>query len=481
MANARTASQKAPTARTGVVVIGAGISGSWLAYRLAQRNVPVVVVAADDYFSPLSHKAAGIIDQRVLDCDPATAPEVFADASTTQSPALQQIMVEQVRAQFNDLSELVGYGTKDQFVAPCVKGVGSPLGAGARVVGAVLSRFRELGGTVLRGRVTDLVVDGDTCRGVHFERDGMPGVLSCNEVVFASGGFCGMFADGVGDNTGYLLGTYARHGGRLANLEFFNHLPLGDLDSGWPLYPFDLVGARLFRAGDPAIELTEATAKWAGHDVDMDVFRNYWMHNYDVPHTAVLADRTVSIGPVKGFAMGGIAHSLSTGSISNVHATGECRYGLSVDSLNGKPFASYLVMSAELADELVSTMSPTEDLAISDVPPTTDSTLIDEVRQRVDLFQNARFSVDIAQEFIRWCEITRARLLECDRTDTEAADLLVLAEAYGRSVTARRESRGFFYRPDFPDTDPGFDNIMTVAAYDCGTNQVRVSLVTVDK
>ena len=68
---------------------------------------------------------------------------------------------------------------------------------------------------------------GDICLGLYYERAGRPGRIACGHVVLASGGFCGLFPDGVGYNPGYLLGTYARKGGTLANLELFNRFSLG--------------------------------------------------------------------------------------------------------------------------------------------------------------------------------------------------------------------------------------------------------------
>ena len=469
--------------RSQVAIVGGGIAGAWLAYRLAQRDVPTVLISADACSPPLSRAwAAGLMKQRVVDCTAVTAPDVFADSSTTQDPHYPATMVEHVREEFDELNRLVEYQPLGDFLHPRGPVPGIRLGAGDDVVGAVLARFEELGGTRLHGRVTDLVVDGDVCLGLRYEHDGRLGKILCAEVVLASGGFCGVFADGVGTNTGYLLGTYARHGGRLANLELFNRFALGDLDRRRPLYPFDLEGSRLLRAGEQATELTDALGAFAGDRCDLDVFAHYWTANLDVPHTAELSGGPVRLGPIKGFAMGGMATSRSGTALRNVHATGECGYGLSVDSVSGKPFASFLAMGAELADVVTRRLTgvTTIDFDAGNVAPPADTGLRHELRHRLDAFSDTRFSVAGADGFVRWCVRERARRRAHDVVDTESVDLLILAEAYARSASARRESRGFFYRPDFPATDSKWDNRITLARYDADDDRVHVTLVTTD-
>ncbi|HEY4454164.1 MAG TPA: FAD-binding protein [Pseudonocardiaceae bacterium] len=462
----------APT-RAAVVVIGAGIAGSWLAYRLAQRGVRTVLISDDDRSRPLSRQAAGMIDRRVIECTVDSAPEVFADGSTTQDPAYPALMVAHARDEFAELARLVEYTRLDGVVVPAP---GVRLGAGGDVVDRVAARFAEFGGVQLRGRVTDLVMDGDRCLGVRYDRDGAPGAIRCADVVFASGGFCGLLADGVGTQTGRLLGTYARHGGQLVNLELCNRFALGDLDRRRPLYAFDLPGARLLRAGEPAVDLMYAVDALAGETCDLDVFTHYWIRNLGVPHTVELADGPARLGPIRGFAVGGMATALGP---RNVHAVGECAAGLSVDALSGKPFLSFLVLAAELAKKIGADGVPAEDLDAGPAVRLPDAALVRTITGGLDYCQDNDFTLARVAAFVRWAKEERGRRRAADPADVESVDLLVLAEAYARSVAARPESRGFFYRPDFPNTDPRLDNRTTVSRYDADADEVQVSLAPV--
>ncbi|WP_020672109.1 FAD-dependent oxidoreductase [Amycolatopsis nigrescens] len=464
--------------RSRVTVVGGGIAGAWLAYRLAQRGVRTVLVSADEHSPPLSRQwSPGLVNRRVLDCtsDPDTAPQVFADSSTTGDPAYPPMMLERAAKEFGELSRMVEYTPLGPYLRPHDPVPGIHLGAGDGVVRAVLDRFEALGGRRVSGRVTELVMDGDLCLGLRYEHEGRPHRIRCGDLVLASGGFCGLFADGVGTNTGYLLGTYARHGGELANLELFNRFALGNLDRKTPLYPFDLEDARLLRAGEPATELTKALDRYTGDRCEVDVFAHYWTANFDVPHTVESPRGSTRLGPVRGFAMGGMANPRPGAAPRNVHAVGECAYGLSQDSLSGKPFISFLVRAGLLADELGEREDGT-DFATGGPVPGPDLSLRNEVRVRLHAFQDNRFTASAAEEFARWCRDERARR-RARRADSEDLDLLVLAEACARSTLAREESRGFFFRPDFPGTDAELDGRVTLARYDETEDRVRVALV----
>lgn len=469
-----------------VVVVGGGIAGAWTAHRLAQRGVQTLLVRDDDGIPPLSRIwAPGVIRRPVID---GTVPsgQLFADRSTTQHPRYRDLMARRAVAEFTEYSELVGYYTVDErFFHPVHSQEGIRLTVADRVVRQVLDEFRAGGGTVVEGRVTDLVMDGHTCVGLRYEHDGRAGRISCAEVVLASGGFCGLFSDGVGDNPGYLVGTYARNGGTLANLELFNRFSLGDLDRRRPLYPFDLAGgAMLRRDGEPATELSETMVAHSGDQCDVETFARYWSRHLDIPHTVTLADGTFRLWPVRGFAMGGVAPTHPTvTSPHNVHATGECAYGMSLDSVTGKPFVSFLAAGAELAERLAAgANTPWTPVEIDPAPaaPAPDTALRAEVGQRLSSFQDTRFSVTAATEFLGWCVARRRASTVVEPLDTESIDLLILAEAFTRSLLARRESRGFFVRPDCPEVDHDLDGKVTVAVFDTDLDEVRVDWAPVD-
>jgi L-aspartate oxidase len=438
-----------------VAVVGSGIAGSWVAYRLAQRGVRTILVSADDVFPPISRTLSiGLV-----------------------RPELTGNIARYFAEEFEELSRLVDYHEFNGMFRPGDPAARMSVGTGGGVVAAVLDAFDALGGVRVRGRVTDLVVDGDTCLGLRYQTtgdDSEPGTIGCADVVLASGGFCGLFADGVGTNSGYLLGTYARRGGALTNLEQFTRFALGNFDRKVPHYPFEYDEQFTFlRDGQPADELAGILRASQDHARDLPVFRRYWIGNLDVPHTAVRGRDSFRLGPIRGFGDSGIPASPDENALRNVHATGECGYGLLSGWAPGRPFASYLVRGRELADKLAERPGTTvTGFDPGERQPGADPLVRKTVEQSLGSFQDAGFSVEKAERFARWCEQERQR----GSLDLEDVDLLVLAEAYTRSVLARTESRGFFYRPDHPETDPELDGYRTLARYRASDDQVFVEM-----
>lgn len=416
-------------------MVGGGVAGAWAAYRLARRGVRTVLLSSDEDVPPVSRRwAAGLIAREL-------AGEEFAE-----------------------LTELVRYHPFGEFLRPD-EPLGPPrLGAGDVVVRAILAKYAELGGVRITGRVTDFVMDGDRCLGVRHQHDGVPGRVRCGDLVLASGGFAGLFADGSANNSGHLLGTHLRHGGHLAGLEMFSRAALGDLDRKRHLYPFDFDGAPQPMRGDvPAPELL-------AHQGDLAAFRGYWIDHLDEPHTIATTSGVRRLGPVRGFAFGGGAPGRT-----NVHAVGECSYHLLAESVVGKPFGTFLAQSGALAARLADRATAgTTDFAPG--APQRDALLRKDVEQRLDTFADARFTVERAESFVRWCREQRSRT-----EILEDVDLLLLAEAYAVSVLARAESRGFFHRPDRPECDPAFDGRHTTAHYDADADEVRVMVMENDR
>lgn len=469
--------------RTQVAIVGGGIAGAWLAYRLVQRGVPALLVRADgaEGGRPVSRQwAASVIQRALAEGAPEAVAGLYTDASGTQHPELQATVQRHFRAEFEALRELVEFMPFEYALIPRDACPAPRLGRGGdEVVGAVLARFVALGGQVIDARVTHLEVEEGQCRGLHLARGDEAHQVLCGALVLASGGFSGLFADAPTDNAGAMLGRCARHGGGLANLEHFFRFALGDLTRRRVLYPPDLRGARLLRAGERATWLEEAWRRYPRERFDLEVFRGYWVHNLGAPHVAVLADGEVALGPIRGFSMGGIAHAHGATDIGGVFAAGEARHDLAADCIVGLPWASYLATGGELVERLSQERGAAalRGLPERPVPRGLDAALRDEVRRRLAGFQDQRFSRARAAGFVDWCRTARGAMRGAGRQDDEGFDVLVLAEAYAASALAREESRGFFYRADFPTVDPAARGRVTRARYDPTRDRVEVELV----
>jgi succinate dehydrogenase/fumarate reductase flavoprotein subunit len=463
----------AGVSRTQVAILGGGIAGAWLGYRLAQRGVETVLIAAD--VPPVSRRwAAAVMDVRVL--DEAAATSLLTDSSGTQDHRLSEHLRTYAAREFEELARLIRLMPFRDWMVPWNPAGVPRLGAGDAVVATVLRRFQELGGTYVAGRGVDLAVEDGVCLGVHYVRDGQAHRLRCRDVVLAPGGYCGLYADGVRADTGGLLGTYARHGGALVNLEFSYRFAFGDLTHGRPLYPDDLDGARLCRADEPAEWLQSARTTLHPARLDLESFTRYWAANRRVPHRAHLADGPVRLGPIRGFSMGGIEAPEGDGPLPNVHAVGEGRHDLVADSIVGIPWLTFLAKGGMLSERLIDTDERPEpaELAVQPVGRPPDAALRTELRRRMDEFQDDRFSEAAARGFTAWCREQRRARADASPEDL---DLLILAESCTEAALSRTESRGFFLRGDRPEPDARLAGRRTRATYDADADEVRVELV----
>ncbi len=459
-----------------VAIIGAGISGSWLAYRLAQRGLETVLITCTDTDTPaVSLGAASVMHRALLDSvDSPKLEQVLADETTTRHPGWEPVLRKYLRREFDELAGLVPFQTLETMLIPEHPVPFPRLGAGAEVLAELHSRIRDLGGRILTGRVTGLLVEDGACQGFSWTGPHGPAVLDTGVVVIASGGYSGLLPNSPTSNAGVLLGLYATAGGELTNLEYSQRHALGDRTAGRVLYPPDLAGAQFYRNGTRATWLENAYAALPEQRRDLEIFQQYWRSNSHVPHTLRRGDENYALGPIYGLSMGGIAHTDGAGSIAGVYTTGEARHDIAADAIIGRPWATYIASSGMLADTLADLPART--------PESTDATaartdieagFIADIKQRLAAFEDLRYSEESATAFADWCRSNRS---ERGADDAGHRALLVLAEAYARSTILRRESRGYFFRPDHPTANPDLSHRRTVVRYLAGEDIVEVEL-----
>jgi len=181
---------------TNIAIIGGGIAGSWLGYRLAQRGIETVIIQSNtDPDTPkVSEGAAAVINGGLLDGG-ADLSSLLADGTGTQHPELQSMVRRYLRQEFDELSRLVEFMPLGPIVIPKSSIPFPRLGVGGEVVSLILDRFVALGGSVIDGRVTHLAVTDGICNGLQYERRGEPHKLRCNALIIAAGGFSGLLPD----------------------------------------------------------------------------------------------------------------------------------------------------------------------------------------------------------------------------------------------------------------------------------------------
>jgi L-aspartate oxidase len=420
--------------------------------------------------------AAAVLNKQLFEGEAPPLAALYADEAGVQHPELQLLARKYLRREFEELQKLVDYMPFDFALIPKHRVPAPRLGAGGEVAGLLLTRFAELGGTLLDGRVTHLAVRDGACHGLQYERDGSPHRLACSTLVIASGGFSGLLPDSATPNIGSLHGMFLQSGGVLSNLEFSYRFALGDLSGKRVLYPPDTEGARLYRNGAVAQWLERACAELPRERRDIEIFQRYWVHNLEVEHSLARGETSYRIGPIRGLSMGGIAHSWGATQIENLYVTGEASHQVSADCIVGLPWASYIAASGKLSDTLSErpTSGRSEDFALLPSSAEVEPALLAQVQQRLAAFQDHRFSEAAAQAFIDWCQATR-RVLAKERAG--CLQTLILAEAFTASVMSRRESYGYFFRGDFPVADPKLFGTVSTARYDAREDRVEVQLV----
>ncbi|WP_328388167.1 FAD-binding protein [Nocardia sp. NBC_00416] len=463
---------------TQVTVIGAGIAGTWLAYRLARDGVSVVMLTAGHEDTPtVSLGAATVFNRRLMDSrSPEDLANILLDETATQHPELQSLLHRYLQREFAELTELVPFQTLATMLVPRHPIPFPRLGAGGEVIALLHEQILTLGGQIITGRVTDLLVEDGVCRGIAYVHAEGQGIVQSGAVVIASGGYSGLMPQAHTHNSGSMLGTFAAAGGELTNLEFSQRHALGDLTAGRVLYPPDLEGAQFYRGDERAVWLERAYATISEERRDIEIFQQYWRYNGHIPHTLKRGDISYSLGPIYGLSMGGVAHIGSASNIENVHVAGEAAHDIAADAIIGRPWAIYISSAGRLADTLKSLPAETtpEAFSVPERSSEVDAELRTSVRRRLLSFEDHRFSEAAVAEFTEWCRRSRKELSETHNSD---AAILILAESYALSALLRRESRGYFYRADFPTADPTLSRHRTVARYDRFSDTVQVELV----
>ncbi|MFE4457137.1 hypothetical protein ACFROC_07255 [Nocardia tengchongensis] len=401
---------------------------------------------------------------------------MLADETATQHPQLQSLLRDHLHTEFTELAGLIPFQTTPTMLIPDHPSPFPRLGSGEGAIERLHWRIVDAGGRVVKGRVTDLLVTDGICHGVSYVGADGPNTIGSTAVVVATGGYSGLLPYSHTANSAAMLGVFAAAGGRLTNLEFSQRHALGDLTAGRILYPPDLEGATLFRGDEEASWLTHAYATIDDQRRDLEIFQKYWRHNAHVPHRLERGFERHALGPIYGLSMGGVEHVGGATTLDGVYVTGEARHDIAADAIIGRPWAIYLASSGHLARVLKDVPTRPEIRPHTEPVPYSPGhrALRTKVRHRLMAFEDHLFSTAAAESFVDWCRATRRELPPEHKTDI---GVIILAEAYALSALARRESRGYFYRPDYPQSDPTFTGLRTRAAFDRDDDIVRVDLV----
>jgi 4-hydroxybenzoate adenylyltransferase len=232
-----------PDRRTSVVVIGGGVAGVWVAYQLIKAGIDTTLITyqAEDRggIQGASRRSAGAFNTSPLTAENLDAYLQKIGHGQTH-PSVAPALAEYLPKALAEVASLVD-------LKPIKIGLALASGTGEEFLELMYRHFRALGGEIINGWVTRLVIDQKICRGVQYDSPMGIGKLRCRAMVIASGGYAGLFANSIRTNCfGSVLGYYLGAGGIATNLEFLFKHGYGNIDANALTPTEELPGAEIY-------------------------------------------------------------------------------------------------------------------------------------------------------------------------------------------------------------------------------------------
>lgn len=191
------------------------------------------------------------------------------------------------------------------------------------------------------------------------------------------------------------------------------------------------------------------------------------------------------IRQISYFSMGGIAHHNFGTSLKNVFVCGEVMHDFGAFRVGGLPWALYLCAAKVIAQQ-ISLLRGQSDIIKSAFDLEIqlshfDASILRKVQNGLQRYQESNMNQKQATQFADWIKDKRHMLLSKNQILDDAVAYLTTGEAIMRSSIIRQESRGCFFRDDFPDEDLALDNKYTLSKYHQDDHDIIVELVDRDK
>lgn len=186
------------------------------------------------------------------------------------------------------------------------------------------------------------------------------------------------------------------------------------------------------------------------------------------------------------FSMGGIAHIAFSTNLANVFVSGEAMHDFGAHRVGGLPWGLYLVSGRVVSERLIRAWRSGEfDARPSfDIIPgkaTFRGDVLQDIRIKMHRYQEEDFSLDNARDCVAWIRDLRRRLCDEGEDLSDSISWLVVAEAIMSSTVLREESRGCFYRPDFPGESEVAGDHFSCSFYDAKKDEVVAELIKRDE
>lgn len=191
------------------------------------------------------------------------------------------------------------------------------------------------------------------------------------------------------------------------------------------------------------------------------------------------------VQPLTYFSMGGMGHLDFSTNLKNVFVTGEAMHDFGANRVGGLPWSLYLSSAYVIREQMGGILGENGDDG-GDFEMTSgrshyDPGLLGKIQQRLHDSQERELTASRAMESIDWFRRTRGDLLRNGGRLDDGVAWLIVAEAIMQCSLCRTESRGFFFRHDFQNSDERLERLFSCAWYDRAADEVAAELLPWDR
>ncbi|MGR9052403.1 MAG: hypothetical protein ACU84J_07125 [Gammaproteobacteria bacterium] len=181
------------------------------------------------------------------------------------------------------------------------------------------------------------------------------------------------------------------------------------------------------------------------------------------------------------FSMGGIAHDNCRTNLKNIFVTGEAMHDFGANRTGGLPWMLYLCCASHIKNLIL--LDKKENVTVKR-PPSDFIYFIEQQKEDVSdqilniMWQHRSqpFSIDITEQAINILRNLRKRIVNKGVLH-DGVSLTLVAESILVSSLKRKESRGCFYRDDFPRQKQSFDNKFIFSKYLTNADKIKAFVV----
>lgn len=181
------------------------------------------------------------------------------------------------------------------------------------------------------------------------------------------------------------------------------------------------------------------------------------------------------------FSMGGMMHHGFLTNLKNVFVNGEAMHDYGAHRVGGLPWALYLTAARKIGDD-IQVLKKRGQLNFTPIKHSPafsqfDGQLLALIQEWMFEFQERGSGQNALLELVTRLRDQRQVLDAAGRRADDAYAYLLLAEGIALSSLARQESRGCFFRSDFPEENFHQRHLRTLALFDSERNQVVTNCV----